>query len=64
MDVNIEMARRSIRAVGKIAMLHSSCADHCRMKLLALLSLEVSYVSSEVLIVMKGRRGNSEEKKP
>ncbi|XP_065834378.1 uncharacterized protein [Oscarella lobularis] len=53
MDVNIEMARRSIRAVGKIAMLHSSCADHCRMKLLALLSLEVSYVSSEVLIVMK-----------
>jgi AP-4 complex subunit beta-1 len=51
-DVNKEMACKSIRAIGRIAVLHSSASDFCRMKLLALFSLEIAHVTTEVLIVM------------
>ncbi|XP_062518423.1 uncharacterized protein LOC134193605 isoform X2 [Corticium candelabrum] len=51
-DVNMEMSCKAIRAIGRIAVLHSSASDFCRMKLLALLSLEVDHVTTEVFIVM------------
>lgn len=54
-DVSVEMARRSIRAVGKIAMRLESASEHAMGKLLAFFTLETDYVTSEALVVMQGQ---------
>ncbi len=46
------VARKSIQAVGKIALRLPARANICVDKLLSLLILEIDYVTSETLVVM------------
>ncbi|XP_065187426.1 AP-4 complex subunit beta-1-like [Sycon ciliatum] len=52
-DVGVDMARRSIRALGKIAMRLESASQHAMGKLLSFFTMEFDYVTSETLIVMQ-----------
>eukprot|EP00397_Hematodinium_sp_SG-2012_P010110 GEMP01010216.1.p1 GENE.GEMP01010216.1~~GEMP01010216.1.p1 ORF type:complete len:806 (+),score=184.17 GEMP01010216.1:132-2549(+) len=51
-DVDTEIARASIRAIGAIALRSRHYADHIFESLLQLLTLDIDYVSAETMIVM------------
>ncbi len=51
-DVNALVARKSIQAVGKIALRLPARANACVDRLLSLLVLNINYVTSEILVVM------------
>ncbi len=51
-DVNVPVARNAIQSVGRIALHLSARANVCVDKLLALLQLDVDYVTAETLVVM------------
>lgn len=51
-DVNTPVARYAIQAVGSIALRLPTRASICVDKLLALLQLDVDYVTSETLVIM------------
>ncbi|XP_064391971.1 uncharacterized protein LOC135339670 [Halichondria panicea] len=50
-DVNAQVARESIRAIGHIALKLVTRADICVDKLLSLLSMDIDYVTSETLVI-------------
>mmetsp|Transcript_13577 Transcript_13577/g.31919 ORF Transcript_13577/g.31919 Transcript_13577/m.31919 type:complete len:632 (-) Transcript_13577:63-1958(-) len=52
-DVDAEISRRAIRAIGKIAMRIESTAEMIVGSLTSLLELDIDYVSTEAAIVMK-----------
>ena len=49
-DVNVLVARKAIQAIGKIALRLPGRANTCTHKLISLLSMEISHVTSEALI--------------
>lgn len=55
-DVNSMVACQSIKAVGTIALRIPSKANICIDQLISLLNLKVDYVTSEVVVVMKGKQ--------
>ena len=46
------VARKAVRAVGRIALRLPERANTCADKLMSLLSMEISYVTSEALIAL------------
>eukprot|EP00163_Fabomonas_tropica_P026258 TRINITY_DN4741_c1_g2_i1.p1 TRINITY_DN4741_c1_g2~~TRINITY_DN4741_c1_g2_i1.p1 ORF type:complete len:735 (+),score=210.81 TRINITY_DN4741_c1_g2_i1:45-2207(+) len=52
-DVSVNIARRSIRAIGEIAIKLPSKAPHITSELLSFLDLEMDYVGAETVLVMK-----------
>lgn len=52
-DVDAEISRRAIRAIGKIAIRVPSTAEMIVGSLTALLELDIDYVSTEAAVVMK-----------
>mmetsp|Transcript_35627 Transcript_35627/g.81662 ORF Transcript_35627/g.81662 Transcript_35627/m.81662 type:complete len:619 (-) Transcript_35627:65-1921(-) len=52
-DVDAEISRKAIRAIGKIAMRIESTAEMIVGSLTSLLELDIDYVSTEAAIVMK-----------
>eukprot|EP01147_Barroeca_monosierra_P004316 gene4316-6624_t len=52
-DIDIEMARRAVRAVGRIAIRLPSVIDSIITALLAFLELRSSYLTAETLVVMR-----------
>merc|ERR1719335_493469 len=52
-DVDAEISRRAIRAIGKIAVRVASTAEMIVGSLTSLLELDIDYVSTEAAIVMK-----------
>eukprot|EP00041_Stephanoeca_diplocostata_P036376 m.1324797 g.1324797 ORF g.1324797 m.1324797 type:complete len:805 (-) comp24852_c4_seq1:147-2561(-) len=52
-DVDVEFARRSIQAVGNIAIRHSESAEYIMSMLLLFLDLDTSYVTSGTLVVLQ-----------
>jgi len=52
-DVDTEIARTSIRAIGAIALKSRTYAEHIFESLLQLLTLDIDYVSAEAMVVMK-----------
>ena len=51
-DVDVLVARKAVRAVGRIALRLPERANTCADKLMSLLSMEISYVTSEALIAL------------
>merc|ERR1719394_210930 len=52
-DVDAEISRRAIRAIGKIAVRLPITAEHIVGSLTGLLELDIDYVSTEAAVVMK-----------
>lgn len=52
-DVDVEISRRAIRAIGKIAVRVPSTAELIVGSLTSLLELDIDYVSTEAAVVMK-----------
>jgi len=52
-DVDTEIARASIRAIGAIALKCRTYSEHIFESLLQLLTLDIDYVSAEAMVVMK-----------
>jgi len=51
-DVNVMVARKAIQAIGRIALRLSTRANTCVDKLLALLIMEIDYITAETLVAM------------
>lgn len=52
-DVDADLARRSLKAMGDIAVRHESFAEHIMSMLLLFLDLDTSYVTAGTLIVLQ-----------
>lgn len=52
-DVNIDIARASVKGIGKIAIQIDAAADEAIEHLLSFLDLDTDYISAEAVIVMK-----------
>eukprot|EP00040_Diaphanoeca_grandis_P001303 m.18080 g.18080 ORF g.18080 m.18080 type:complete len:808 (+) comp11828_c0_seq1:105-2528(+) len=52
-DVDADLARRSLKAIGDIAIRHESFAEHIMGMLLLFLDLDTSYVTAGTLIVLQ-----------
>ena len=56
-DGDVEMARRAIRAIGRIGLRLPKGANAVFEKLVELLELEIEYVRSETVLALKVRSG-------
>ncbi|GAA5951329.1 hypothetical protein JCM21900_003839 [Sporobolomyces salmonicolor] len=52
-EVDIEFVRKSVRAIGRLAIKISSAADLCISVLLALVKTKINYVVQEAIVVIK-----------
>ncbi|EDV26473.1 uncharacterized protein TRIADDRAFT_22316, partial [Trichoplax adhaerens] len=52
-DIDITIAREAIICMGQIALQVTECCEYCIQKLLSLLSLEIDFVTSHTLRVIK-----------
>ncbi|KAJ7388934.1 AP-4 complex subunit beta-1 [Desmophyllum pertusum] len=52
-DVDIEMSKKSIKAIGEIAMCLSQASEYCIDVLLTFLSWEIEYITSQTLVVIR-----------
>ncbi|SCU97014.1 LANO_0E14972g1_1 [Lachancea nothofagi CBS 11611] len=52
-DIDIQMSRKAIRAVGNLAVKLERCVDECMNLLLELLDFEVEYIVQEIVSVFK-----------
>lgn len=52
-DVDVEMARRSIVAVGNIAIKHEASCEHIMSMLMLFIDLDTSYVTAGTLVVLQ-----------
>ena len=57
-DVDVLVARKAVGAVGRIALRLPERANICANKLVSLLSMEISYVTSEALIALASEKCN------
>lgn len=55
-DVNSQVARNAIQAVGRIALRLPARANACVDKLLLLLNLRIDYITSETIAVMSSKQ--------
>ena len=55
MDVSVTVARKAIRAIGKISLRLPGRANACADKLISLLAMEIGHVTSEALISLAGQ---------
>ena len=58
-DGDVEMARRAIRAIGRIGLRLPKGANAVFEKLVELLELEIEYVRSETVLALKVRSGGA-----
>jgi len=54
-DVDIEMSKKSIKAIGEIALRLPQASEFCIDVLLTFLSWEIEYITSETLVVIRGK---------
>ncbi|XP_078345034.1 AP-4 complex subunit beta-1-like isoform X2 [Oculina patagonica] len=52
-DVDIKMSKKSIKAIGEIAMCLSEASEYCIDVLLTFLSWEIEYITSQTLVVIR-----------
>lgn len=49
------MSKESIKAIGKIAMCLPQASEYCIDVLLSFLSSEVEYITSQTLVIIRGK---------
>ena len=54
-DVDIKMSKKSIKAIGEIAMRLSEVSEYCIDVLLTFLTWEIEYITSETLVVIRSK---------
>ena len=54
-DVDIKMSKESIMAIGEIAMCLPQASEYCIDVLLSFLSWEIEYITSQTLVVIRGK---------
>ena len=58
-DVDVQMSKESIKAVGKIAMRLPQASEYCIDALLSFISWEIEYITSQTLVVTRGKKTSS-----
>lgn len=56
-EVDVDFVRKSVRAIGRLAVKIESAADKCISALLELIQTKVNYVVQEAIIVIRVIRG-------
>lgn len=54
-EIDVDMVRKSVKAIGQVAIKIPDAADQCVAVLLELISTRISYVVQEAVVVMKVR---------
>ena len=54
-DVDVKMSKEAVKAIGEIAMHLPHSSEYCIDALLSFLSWEIEYISSQTLVVIRGK---------
>lgn len=54
-DVDVSMSKESIKAIGNIALCLPQASEYCIDALLSFLSWEVEYITSQTLVIIRGK---------
>jgi vesicle coat complex subunit len=52
-EIDVDMVRKSVKAIGQVAIKIPDAADRCVAVLLELIGTRISYVVQEAVVVMK-----------
>ena len=54
-DVDVKTSKEAVKAIGEIAMHLPQSSEYCIDVLLSFLSWEIEYISSQTLVVIRGK---------
>lgn len=54
-DVDINISKKSIKAIGEITMCLPEASEYCISVLLTFLSWDIEYITSQTLVVIRGK---------